>query len=284
MTVLRQTGLSPEQRATVLDIARAATATDGHPPLSEQVLLHLADPGAEHLLVGTDGYAHLAGGSAELVVRPRARRHGIGRQLAEALVASVPALAVWAHGEHPGATRLGEQLGLRRARVLFQMRRPLSAPLPDVRIPAGVAFRTFEVGRDEAAWTALNAAAFAHHPEQGGWSTDDLRIREGEPWFDAAGFFLAERAGRLVGFHWTKTHPATEAAATVGEVYVVGVDPAEQGSGLGSALTLLGLHHLRERGLAEVLLYVDEDNPAAVHVYERLGFTVASTDVQWVRP
>ena len=69
----------------------------------------------------------------------------------------------------------------------------------------------------------------------------------------------------------------------VGEVYVVGVDPSERGRGLGPALTLLGLQHLRERGLPEVMLYVDEDNVAARRVYERLGFTRAMTDVCFTR-
>ena len=107
--------------------------------------------------------------------------------------------------------------------------------------------------------------AFARHPEQGAWTRADLEMREHEPWFDPDGFFLAERDGRLVGFHWTKIH---------------GQD-AERGTGLGRALTLVGLRYLRARGLFQVMLYVDEGNTAAIGLYESLGFTHWDTDVMF---
>ncbi|MCW2607646.1 MAG: mycothiol biosynthesis acetyltransferase, partial [Frankiales bacterium] len=215
----------------------------------------------------------------------------VGRALAEALLSITDggALRLWAHGEHPGAARLAAQSGLSRSRVLWQMRRPLSPadPLPPVVLPEGVAVRTFVVGQDEDPWTALNARAFADHPDQGSWSGEEVRLREAEPWFDPTGFFLAERDGRLVGFHWTKVHGGTDTQGhshdPVGEVYVVGVDPSEQGRGLGPALTLLGLRHLRDRGLPEVMLYVDEGNTNAIRVYERLGFARSATDVCFSR-
>jgi mycothiol synthase len=274
--------LSSDLATQVLALAADAEAVDGHPPLSEQVLLHLADPGT-HLVALTEdgaavGYAHRGSGSAELVVAPGARRTGIGSALLQAV--TEPGLQVWAHGDSEAARALAEQAGFTRSRVLLQMRLPLErAPLPDVRLPDGVRIRSFVVGQDEHAWTALNALAFAHHPEQGTWGVDEVLARERTTWFDPAGFLLAERDSGLVGFHWTKEH-----GPELGEVYVVGVHPAEQGSGLGSALTLAGLHHLRARGMQTVLLYVDEDNAAAVRVYTRLGFAVHATDVQWVAP
>jgi len=66
-------------------------------------------------------------------------------------------------------------------------------------------------------------------------------------------------------------------------VYVVGVDPEERGTGLGRALTLAGLAHLRSRGLDQVMLYVDEANTAAVRLYESLGFTRWTVDVMYRR-
>ena len=294
-----RTRLDPDQVRAVRALVDRVELADGSSPLSEHVLLHLptgGDADVRHLLVQDGdalvGYAHLdvtdpvAGSSAELAVAPEARRHGIGRTLVAELLAQTPdgRLRVWAHGEHPAAAVLAGAMGLSRSRVLFQLRRSLVDPLPPVTVPEGVSIRTFRVGEDEQAWTALNNRAFADHPDQGGWGLEEIELRKAEPWFDPAGFFLAERDGRLVGFHWTKVHGGRDADdghdhPPIGEVYIVGVDPSEQGRGLGPALTLLGLHSLRDRGLTSVLLYVDESNTAAVRVYERLGFTRHATDV-----
>lgn len=283
----------------VLRLADAAAATDGVGPLSEQVLLHLrygGDPAARNLLLESAGelagYAHLdppgpAGRSGELVVHPGHRHRGLGLALARAVLAARDGaeVAIWAHGDLPAARRLAALAGFARARALWQMRRPLEGRLPDPVFPAGITVRSFIPGADEEAWLALNARAFASHPEQGAWARADLDHREREEWFDAAGFFLAERGSRLAGFHWTKVHKAGSAGSgEVGEVYVVGVDPDERGTGLGRALTLAGLHHLRERGLAEVMLYVDESNAPAIRLYESLGFAHTGTDVMFRHP
>jgi mycothiol synthase len=110
-----------------------------------------------------------------------------------------------------------------------------------------------------------------------------------EPWFDPAGFFVAERTAEpheVVGFHWTKIHgadgtPHAYGPKPVGEIYVLGVAPEAQGGGLGRALALTGLDHLRGRGVDEVILYVEGDNAAALRLYERLGFTRRGIDVMY---
>jgi mycothiol synthase len=93
-----------------------------------------------------------------------------------------------------------------------------------------------------------------------------------------------DEGGVLLGSHWTKVHPAGDAGPDpVGEIYVLGVDPDAQGIRLGGALTDLGLAYLRGRGLDEVLLYVEEDNTAAVRLYEGRGFRRFAVDVSWRR-
>ncbi|SDC88953.1 mycothiol synthase [Streptomyces prasinopilosus] len=292
--------LSPEQVEAVLALLHEAAGTDGQQAVSEQGRLQLRGgerAGVSHLLLsltgeGDDadtgelvGYAQLEDTdpveppAAELVVHPSHRGQGHGRALGSALLAaSGKRMRVWAHGGHSAARHLAQVLGLTLFRELRQMRRPLTdLDLPDPVLPDGVTVRTFVPGRDDAAWLALNAAAFAHHPEQGSLTQRDLDDRKAEPWFDPKGFFLAERDGRLVGFHWTKVHRAED----LGEVYVLGVSPQAQGGGLGKSLTTIGLRHLAGQGLPAVMLYVDADNKAAVAVYERLGFLTHETDLMY---
>jgi mycothiol synthase len=272
-----------------------------------------------HLLAyaGTNlaGYAHLghdtgepgdtagAASTAELVVEPAHRRQGVGAALIGALEGATArdapnpkgrTLQIWSHGDLQGARALASHRGYAMVRELWQMHRSLrpdSSPLPEVILPAGFSTRHLVVGRDEQAWLRVNAAAFVNHPEQGRMTRRDLDQRIAEPWFDETGLILIEDtrgpAPRLAASHWTKVVPVegqgVSPAPTEGEVYVVGVDPAYQGLGLGRTVTVLGLAHLRDRGLTDAMLYVDADNKAAVATYSRLDFTRRGVDIMYAR-
>lgn len=306
--------LSPENAAGVASLIDQVTEHDGVAPVSEHQLLRLRsdNPGRRwrHVIARAGerivGYAivdrHPGVSDAELLVSPDQRRRGIGGALLHAVeaVAAGRRLDIWAHGHLPAAREFSAVHRLTPVRTLWQLRRPLDATLPERPAPPTVTVRPYDPDRDAESWVALNAAAFADHPEQGTWTVDDLHAREAEPWFDPRGFLIAEavaplgdlRPGELAGFHWTKVHgPSTAqldadpglAADALGEVYVVGVSPKAQGSGLGKVLTLAGLHHLRDKGLPTVLLYVDDDNTAAMRLYADLGFTEHTVDVQYRR-
>ena len=288
----------PEDLASLAERSRAA---DGEPPFSDQTLVDLRSGRAGvTCVVATDG-DDLVGAAVvvpqqdaastftvELTVDPAHRNRGVATAIAGQLRAAVDGtVEAWAHGNQPAAQRLAELYGLAPVRDLLQLRRTV-AGAPDVplevSLPEGVQLRPFEVGRDEQAWLRVNAAAFAEHPEQGRITLADLQEREGEPWFDARGFLLAvesQEPESVLGFHWTKVHPASGGSPALGEVYAVGVDPSRQGGGLGRALTAAGINHLAEQGLQDVMLYVDADNSAAVALYESLGFERWHVDVMY---
>lgn len=292
----------------VAALVAAAEESDGNPPLSEQTLVTLraADAG-NHSVLALTLYAQddtsdpstgqdLAGvavvieapdgtGVLEVAVHPSYRNQGVADRLVTQLrnVRGFAGLNAWSHGNHEAAAELAARYGYGAVRELWKMRlMTATAELPEVSLPEGVKLRAFAPGRDEAAWLAANKAAFAHHPEQGNMSRADLDARMAEPWFDPAGFLLAvDPADRLLGFHWTKVHPRHGDHPAIGEVYVVGVTPEAQGSGLGKALTIAGIKHLQDLGLRAVMLYVDADNIPAVSLYRRLGFTRWDVDVMY---
>lgn len=317
------------QMAAVMALDRRAQAVDHVAPLSEQVLLAARDSagpgteagtGAAHFLAydGTHlaGYAHLERGpaagtasaesrltagqqvpevaTAEVVVDPADRRHGVGtaliRAMQDALGPQADSLRIWSHGHLASARALASRDGYSIVRELWSMRRPLlpDGSLPAVTLPDGFMARHFIVGQDEEAWLRVNARAFADHAEQGRLTRHDLDLRVAEPWFDATGFILVEdtrgRQPVLAASHWTKIVVSVRPLVrpTQGEVYVVGVDPEYQGLGLGRAVTVMGLEHLRERGVTEAMLYVDADNTAAIATYSRLGFTRFAVDVVYL--
>lgn len=297
------------------ELCDAAQRYDGTAPLDEatwRTLRHEPQAVAQFLVTGqpapdsdltrqgpaVGGWAAAAlriGREVHLVVHPDFRRAGRGGSLLRALLDRAPAgeLTAWSHGGHPAAARLAAETGFEPVRALWVLRRPDSdlpdlPDLPDLAKLSGTGQPSGEPGvsvigyddswRDEV--LRVNAAAFASHPEQGGMDAEDLARRMAQPWFDPAGLLLAvtdpSAAGvphSLLGFHWTKRHDADH-----GEVYVVAVDPAAQGRGLGGLLTLAGLHHLFESGARSIHLYVESDNRAALATYSRLGFTHAEQD------
>jgi GNAT superfamily N-acetyltransferase len=148
---------------------------------------------------------------------------------------------IWAHGASAAATAFVKARGLTPVRDLHILGLTLDDSLPPAELPEGLVVRPFRPGTDEQAWVAVNAAAFASHPEQGRLTVADLRARMAQPWFDPAGLLMVvpSRAGEgptVAGFHWTKVHdgPTDDPATRRGEVYAVAVHPAYQGRGLSA--------------------------------------------------
>jgi|SRR5690625_2419294 len=292
--------LRPAETANQLSRLRAladrGVAADHNEPFGDQTWVELRSGNAWLI---TTGDTELTGASViviptdatqavlvELVVAPDSRGAGLGRKLVDASTEVIKhqaeqdqVVTAWSHGDHPAARHLAAKAELEPVRILYRMAVEIDREsFGDPNLPKGYSIRTFEPGTDDAAWLALNATAFADHPEQGQLTQKDLDARKAEEWFDPEGFFIAEDAqGNPVGFHWTKT-PVGSAS---GEVYAVGVHPDTQGTGLGKALTIHGMNYLAASGLEKIVLYVDDENRPAVNLYNSLGFGVENTDVMF---
>ena len=299
--------LTPDQQTGVLALIKSATDHDGIPPIADHILLHLrhgGDKSDSHLVITENekiiGYAHLdqtdlvAGPAVELVVDPDHRQTGVGSQLiSEAIKICGARLRLWSHGDLPAASKLAIANNFIKVRTVIQMSKSLGEITAISKIDNAISIRTFLPGLDSDNWLTLNNKAFTNHPEQGNWSINDLNLRLKEDWFDEKGFFIAEKDNQMVGATWTKIHGATSHQhdgedshdhPAIGEIYITAVDPGFSRVGIGKALTTTALNYLKYQGLNQVILYVDEENKAAINLYQSLGFNEFGKDLLFKLP
>ena len=280
----------------------AATDIEGHRPVGEHKYSHLTvgATGWVGVLAYDDqqlvGYAHTrwnpAGATPRMavegVVHPEYYDTDVARLMlweARSVLARAGGgvFFLWVHRVEDPEDTLARRLGFHIQRELAFMSRGLAQRPRDPHVPDGVTLRPFVPGEDDDEFLRVNNAAFQGHPENGGWTRNDFTQRQALDWFDPEGLVMAWRGDRCAGFHWTKwhSHESDEVPAhePVGEVYVLGVDPAEQGTGLGRALLLAGLQHLFDRGCRQSILYVDCANTGAVKLYESEGFAIEYREV-----
>jgi mycothiol synthase len=170
------------------------------------------------------------------------------------------------------------RFGFQQERDLLQMRVDLPLPPETVAGVRPVEVRPFRPGQDDATWLTMNNQAFEGHPEQGGWTLEDLHERIRSDWFDPDGFLMADSPDGtgLIGSCWTKVHRDSE--PVLGEIYVISVDPERHSQGWGRALTVAGLQWMAEQGIRDGMLYTTASNTAAVTLYTALGFTINHVD------
>jgi mycothiol synthase len=273
--------------AALSRLFEAAAAADGHRALGEHKWLDLVQGGragfAGFIACETGrarviGYAQVSRGTGrnwaiEYVVHPawRTAEPGLRSDLVRAALDEIAQqggghVHLWVPKPTDVDDRVASEVGLRRGRDLFQMRRSLPADEH-----ATITTRPFRPGEDEERWLEVNNSAFRTHPEQGAWTLETIRERESQPWFDPDGFLVYETGGELGGFCWTKIQE--EEGETLGEIYVIAVAPSHQGEGLGRELVLAGLDYLSGKGIEAAMLYVDRDNESARALYRKLGFS-----------
>ncbi len=204
---------------------------------------------------------------ARVYVDPRHRRGGIGSRLladceAAARVEGVATIDSSVKGTQTGARRFAEVHGfVVLVRDLFLSRG--DAPFV-AQVPAGVALRPYEQGRDDAAWAAMTNATLSRDagflPETEASVASHARI----PGF---ALWIAETDAPIGFCH-------LEQRAETGYVQAIGVLPGHEGRGVGAALLSRGIATLCARGAKRIELCTEEDNLRARGLYERAGFVL----------
>jgi mycothiol synthase len=281
------------RRATVRHLLDRCELVDGRPPLGDHALVAVTNGQTDLCAIAVVdassqpvGYAQATASdrrpptwTIDIAIDPDHRDdHGavleatLGAVLAQVDARGGQAVQWWCHEPTDVQSSIAEHHGLLPTRQLLQMH----LDVEEITDPPAFTTRPFVQGVDEAALLEVNNLAFEHHPDQGSWTLESLTGRFESDWFNPAGLLIHDDVdGAIIGFCWTKIHETS--SAPVGEIYVVAVRPDAGGRGLGRALTHAGLVSLRDRGVGQVMLFVDSANVAALRVYRGLGFTVTSS-------
>jgi len=273
--------LDPTGRCTSAQVLSEALGRPNHVPGQDLFVAEAAGKVVGYI----DVRSELGIGRAVLdcLVHPEHRRKGLATDLfhrASRRVREVGARVVHVNvvEENVAAKGLLAKLGFEFVRRFLELRRELSeVHLSDAEQDALLS-RHLQPGEEDKL-TQIQNRSFA-----GTWGYNLTDVEETAYRLSLTGsspedVILIFAADRPVGYCWTLVDPEASAAAgtSVGRIYMLGVDPDYQGSGIGKQALLAGLAHLRSKGIEVAELTVDSQNPAACALYESGGFKISST-------
>ena len=156
-----------------------------------------------------------------------------------------------------------------------------SVGLPPVGLPQGFSLRPFVRDRDEDELTRLQNAAFEHSWGFSPNTVEEIGARVRLERSDTGGIIFVVDGSRLSAYNWTMI--ASNDSGSTGWIAMTGVHPDYRGRGLGRAVVVTGLEHLKARGVDGVELEVDSENVPARDLYLGLGFRKLRENVWYER-
>ena len=151
------------------------------------------------------------------------------------------------------------------------MRFDLSQTLPWANFPASVSCFGWEPERIHEFFAAYDASfrdrpGFPHWSEEQWvmWISDDPAFRPDLSW-------VAIAQGQPIGFIANANDE--QAPEQMGYIIQVGVHPHWRRQGLAAALIVRSLQAWKTEGKEAVILHVNVNNPGAIKLYQKLGFT-----------
>jgi len=223
------------------------------------------EPGIERALVS--GLMH-----------PQHRRKGIatvlfGRAVRHAQTAGVGRIQISIAEKNSAARQFCTRLGLQFIRYFYGYRLNLpAAQLPPIRTSEYI-FRSLRPG-EENQLTDIQNRAFS-----GTWgfnpnTQEEIAYRIHSSTCSPRDVIMVYRQDRPIAYCWTRIFQEAGGAGGVsrGEIHMLGVDPDYRKQSIGKNVLLAGLSHLVEKGVELVELTADSEMPAALALYESVGF------------
>jgi mycothiol synthase len=232
------------------------------------------------------------------IVVPEHRRRGIGsvlfranreRVLAESAAdpGSAPAeMRSFALDDEVGALGLLAAEGFVTIRYGYEMRRYLTASLPDHRLPDGLVMRPVTPDQHRAIFDGDNEA-FEDHWGRRTPDESDFQEEFHGPDVDTSLWCIAWDGDQVAGVVMNAIYRGEneELGIRRGWLEHVSVRRPWRGRGVAKALCTASFRVLRDQGMDEAWLGVDGSNPTgAVRLYEGLGFGVVRQWKAYGRP
>jgi len=225
-----------------------------------------------------------------LGVLPRFRRRGIGKELVRRAIESLRARRMktanaWAQTDRGSCINLYRSFGFREIRAFSMMKSDLASIPSELGEKKDVTIRNADLGSDGdiQLLNRLDNEAFREHFNFRLRTLDETRYMLFEmPWFKGQKWFFAEEAGNTVGFLGTGIDFGLNEEKNLrwGWILDIGVLKPERRQGVGARLMLHGMRVLKDAGMRNAMLYVDDMNPTgAIKLYEKVGFTVAKRNL-----
>ncbi|MBH9964807.1 GNAT family N-acetyltransferase [Bacillus haikouensis] len=147
--------------------------------------------------------------------------------------------------------------------------------IPQIDASVPLRFQSWS-STSEADFYEVYDASFKDRPGFPGWSMDKwVGWIASSPTFLKAQSYLAAVDNQAAGFIALDTDP--EFPNTKAYISQVGVIPEWRGKGIAASLTCKCLEECRQDGMNSVTLHVNQNNPGAIRLYERLGFETVRT-------
>jgi mycothiol synthase len=244
--------------------------------------------GARHVIGYTRVFLEPGIGRALVngLVHPQHRRKGIatalfGRAVRHAQAAGVGRVQISIAENNSGARQLCTQLGLKFIRYFYGYRLNLpAAQLPQIRTRETI-FRSLQPG-EENQLTDIQNRAFS-----GTWgfnpnSQEEIAYRIHSSTCSPQDVIMVYWQNRPIAYCWTRIFQEAGEAEGVsrGEIHMLGVDPDFRQQSIGKNVLLAGLSHLEGKGVELVELTADSEMPAALALYESVGFE-KYTKIEW---